>query len=167
MAENDQAAPVRMKPWLRVLLAVSLALNLIVVGLVGGALVMRERWHAHHPPQATRIIGPLTRALEPADKRAIGREIRAAYHARSDRARPTADLEGLLADLRRDPFEAEAVAAHLRMQRARLSDRLELGQRLLLERLEQMSAAERAAYADRVAEAARDARSWRRRAAPE
>lgn len=142
--------PPRTARWVRVLLALSLALNLLVLGAVGGALTMRGKWQGH-----ARVAGfsggPLTRALVPEDRRRIGQEIRAAYDTgalpRVDRA---AALEALVADLRAVPFDPQAVAAELDDRQIRLEAHFRMAQRLLLDRLTQMTDAERAAFADRL-----------------
>ena len=59
------------------------------------------------------------------------------------------------------PFDPAAVAARMSEQREGFRDRLELGQRLLLDHLATMSDAERAAYADRLEARIEDYRARR------
>ncbi|WP_232796536.1 periplasmic heavy metal sensor [Roseovarius salinarum] len=140
-----------MKLWLRLVLAGSLALNLLVVGAVAGAVITHKPWRGHHAPRLDGVGGPLTRALAPQDRRAIARGMRRAYHdGRPARAEIRAAFEALIADLEAGPFDADAVAAHLERQRSVLAERLAVGQELLLDRLNEMSEAERAAYAGRL-----------------
>lgn len=151
MAQVDDKATGGMKPWLRVLLVASLALNLLIVGGFVGAMAMRGTGHAHHPPRLDSPGGPLTRALSREDRRAIGQEMRKAYGMkRKHRAEQRAGLESLVADLKATPFNPDAVAIRMAQQRDQFGARLELGQKLLLERLTQMTEAERVAYADRL-----------------
>lgn len=153
MTEQPETIPVRMKPWLRVLLGVSLALNLLVAGVVGGAMVMHGKWYGHRPPHPDMVAGPLTRALDRDDRRAIGRQMWQAYRQNPEvRGQMRAEFDGLVADIETVPFDAGAVAGRMERQRGLFRDRLELGQRLLLERLSAMSDAERAAYAGRLRE---------------
>jgi len=134
---------------MRVLLAVSLAVNLLVFGAIGTAYFT---WgHGAHPHNARGIGGPLTRALDREDRRAIGREMRRAFRAGGHGgARKRPDFKALIADLRASPFDPDKVEARLTLHRAILGERMEMGQRLLLERLAGMSDAERADFADRV-----------------
>lgn len=147
---GSEAMPPRGARWMRIALAASLALNLLVVGVVGGALLMRGKWQGHER-QVAFSGGMLTRALDPDDRREIGRRMRAAYDAgelpRGDRR---AALEDLVADLRAVPFDPGAVAEGLAQRQARMEAHFQLGQRLLLERLTQMTDAERAAFAERL-----------------
>lgn len=153
MTNNDKTSLAGTKTWIRVLLVVSLALNLLVIGIVGGAMFARSKWQGYHSPGVELAGGPLTHALDRADRRAIWREMRKVH--RDDRAAQAdriADFEGLIADLKATPFEAEAVRTRLAQHRGMLNDRLELGQTLLLQRITQMDASERASYADRLRE---------------
>ena len=142
------AAPL---PWTRVLLVASLVLNLLVLGAVGGAL-----WHGgpHHDDRTGRhgrAGGPLTRSLSAEDRHAILKQMRAARGQRGEaRARLDAAMTALVADLRARPFDRDSAARHLAEQRSFLSERIARGQTLLLDRLANMTDAEREAYADRL-----------------
>lgn len=151
MSQSAETKPGGMKTWLRVVLGASLALNLLIVGMIGGALVMRGKWHQHNPPRLDGIVGPLTRALTPQDRRAIGREMRQTNRStRATRARLGEEFAALVTDLRAEPFDPEAVRTRLAGHRSIFSDRLELGHTLLLERLAGMTGPERAAFANRL-----------------
>jgi len=128
---------------LRILLVVSLGLNLLFLGAIGGAVLR----HGQDTAEGRHAGGALTRALAPEDRRAIAREMR---RAAGGRHQMRASWEGLLTDLRRVPFDAEAMQARLAVHRGVMQGRFDLGQSLLVERLSLMSDAERAAYADRV-----------------
>ncbi|SLN25561.1 hypothetical protein PEL8287_01166 [Roseovarius litorisediminis] len=144
------------KPWLRVLFVASLALNLVVLGAVGSAMLMRDKWHARHPSRLDMVGGPLTRALNDKDRRAIGQQMRQAYRdGHPTRQQQREEFQLLIADLKAEPFVPDAVRARMSNQRVAFKDRLELGQTILLERLAQMSPAERKAYADRLQESVR------------
>jgi len=151
MAETSEKAPTGMRPWLRLLLVVSLALNLLVVGLIGGAVIMRGKWQQHHMARLEMMGGPMTRALNRADRRAIGREMRESFGDRQAmHEEMRAGMESLIADIKAVPFDAAAVGQYMAKHHAQFSARLELGQALLLERLLQMDDGERAAYAERL-----------------
>lgn len=136
---------------MRIVLVVSLALNLLVIGAIGGAMLLGGGWHHRGPARMEAMGGPLTRALAPEDRRALAREMYAAHLGR-DRSRDRLhdDFAGLVADLRATPFDPQAVAARLERIQSRFRERIGLSQALLVARLEEMDDAARAAYADRL-----------------
>ena len=134
---------------LRIALGVSVAVNLLILGLVAGALLRdggpRERL------VRDLDFGPFTEALSPEDRDALRR----AYVARSPdlggmRQEMRSDLEAFLAALRAEPFDPAALARVMENQQGRMARRIELGQDLLLERLTAMDGRERGAFADRL-----------------
>ena len=88
--------------------------------------------------------------------------LREAGSFRENRAQIRRDFQAFLAALRADPFEIGEVERLISEQHGRISERQRLGQRLLLERIADMSAAERAAYADDLIRALRRHRVPRR-----
>lgn len=145
--------PIRL--WLRIVLGVSLALNFLVLGLAGGAMLRFGGPDGMRPPP--RSIGAiLFRELPRADRRALWS---GSKNIHADRyARQKADALVLGAALRVSPFDEAAVATLLgehAMRRAGLYGSL---QQAWLTRVSAMSEAERGAYADRL-ETALD-RSW-------
>ncbi len=160
MTETSKTPKGGMRPWLRLLLVASLALNLLVVGLVGGALIMRGKWQEHHMARLEMLGGPMTWALSHKDRRAIGDKLRESFGNRQAmHEEMRAGMESLIADLKAVPFDPDAVAQYMAEHRAQLNARLELGQALLLERLTEMDDDERAAYAQRLQDAMQ--RGWR------
>lgn len=154
MADDIQARPGR---GLRIALVLSLALNLLVLGAVGGALIRGGGWHHRGAPGMAAMGGPLTRALAPEDRRALVREMHEMHEMRGaghGRGWPDgaigAEFAGLVADLRATPYDPGAVAARLERLQARFRDRIGRGQALLMARLAAMDDAGRAAYADRL-----------------
>ncbi len=152
MDSPEQKTSPRMRPWLRVVFGLSLALNLMVVGVVVGSQLkwggVKERGSGARLEQ---MGGPLTRALSHSDRHEIGREMRRAFgKAQNGQSEKRAALEALVTDLRADRFDREVIAGHLARQRAFLNERMAFGQGLLLERIEKMSVKERAAFADRL-----------------
>lgn len=133
----------------RIALGISVALNLLIVGLVAGA-VLREG-----DPRARVVrdldFGPFTEALSPRDREALRRDfVERAPELRAVRREMREDLEGVLAVLRSEPFDAVALAGLMENQKGRMARRVDLGQELLLNRLAAMTAAERAEFADRL-----------------
>ena len=149
----------------RVVLIVSLALNLLIVGAVGGWVLRHGIWgqgaHGPHVSRMAQMGGPLTHALDAEGRRAVAVQLRG---ERGERAARRAALResfaGLLDDLRAQPFDPARVEARLSAQRAQVAGRLEAGHGALVAHLAAMSDAERAAYADRLEE---NVRRWHHR----
>lgn len=139
---------------LRIVLFTSLAFNLLIVGLVVGILVAHGFGKESRPPRMDQVGGPMARALSEDDRRALARAMRGAYRdQRPDRSAIRAEFEKVIAALERTPYEPEVVRASLERQMQAVAEGARLGRELLLERLEGMSDAERAAYAGRLREA--------------
>ncbi|MDF1854847.1 periplasmic heavy metal sensor [Pseudooceanicola sp.] len=152
----EPEAPKAPRLWLRLVLFGSLALNLLVVGAVGGMLVFGPPEGRDRPPRSDRIGGPLTQALTHEDRRDIGRALREAYRGgRPDRGAMRDEYQRVIAALRSDPFDADEIADSLSRQLGAATERQKVGQEILLDHLRQMSVAERAAYADRLQEGLR------------
>jgi uncharacterized membrane protein len=138
--------------WMRWALALSLAANLLVVGIVVGAVAGRDGpRHRAMPVDVT--LGPLTNALSEADRKAL----RAAFAERAPNFRAgmraaRGDIDALVAALRGDVWDAGAARAALVALERRINDRVTLGRDLLVERMGSMTAAERRAFADRIVE---------------
>ncbi|NBE06399.1 periplasmic heavy metal sensor [Paragemmobacter ruber] len=148
-APPPASPPARSGKGLRIALALSVALNLLVVGVVAGAL-LRDG-----DPRGRVVrdldFGPFTEALSPRDREALRREFVArAPEMREIRQEIRADLETLLGVLRREPFDAATLQAVMDSQQGRMARRIEIGRELLIERLAMMSPEERAAFADRL-----------------
>lgn len=149
MTEEIDRNPPRMRPWLRVLLGVSLALNLAVAGLVVGAMIRFGGPGGMRPPMPLGAM--LYHELPRDDRRALREEIHGARAHRAERRR--ADFRELDAALRAVPFDRARVADVLAAQSARHKDLEQEMRAAWLRRVAAMSEAERAAYADRLAEA--------------
>lgn len=137
--------------WFRVVLFVSLALNLLVAGLFVGVAIMHGR--DGRPPafRMDQVGGPITAALSPRDRRWIGREL----HRRFGQSRlPREDLvdkyQGIIDSLRAQPYDGMALRRAVQERLSAIQERARLGQKLLFERIDGMSDSERADLAARL-----------------
>ncbi len=145
--------------WLMPTLLISLAINLLIVGIVVGFAISpkghrnADRAGGH----ARSIIGePFVRALPQADRQALIKAIGAERgRLRENRAALRDRFEALLVALHADPFDADAISQLLGEQQSVAASRQRIGEGLLIERLTAMSPDERAAYAERLAHALR------------
>ncbi|MDQ2092252.1 periplasmic heavy metal sensor [Marimonas arenosa] len=150
MNEVEGVQP-RTRRSVKIVLFLSLALNLLVLGLVIGAMAGHRFDHDRRSVYHDRAGGPLTAALSPADRRAIGKALReAARETRPSRARTRAEYQAVVAALTAEPYDGAAVRAAVERQLQGLGQRAELGKEMLLRQLDAMSAADRAAYAERL-----------------
>lgn len=140
----DKPTPRPARLW-RIVLVVSLALNVAVVGLVAGFAL---RGHSMGPPARFDLsLGPVAGALSHDHRRAIARALREDGGLR--RGGP-AGLDALVAALRADPVDPVAVEDAARQSSEfvrRVQDR---AAEALTAQILAMSAEERAALADRI-----------------
>ncbi len=134
--------------WVKIALAVSVALNLAVAGLVLGAWLGDD--HRKGMPRDLSF-GPFSEALSDADRRELRKGLMSrAGEFRSSREAARAEFAVLLDALRADPFDPAAMTAALTAIETRNAERLELGRSLIETRLIEMSPEERLAFADRL-----------------
>ena len=136
--------------WMRVLLVVSLALNLLVAGVVIGDIVT-DGGHGRGPRPVEITLGPFARAMDPQDRHAILGSLRGnpefRPHSREERA---AAFGEILATLRAEPFDRARAEAALSARAERVQDLERVVQGALVDRLAAMSADQRTAFADRL-----------------
>ncbi|MBT3143064.1 hypothetical protein DS909_18545 [Phaeobacter gallaeciensis] len=143
--------------WLRILLGVSLSLNLLVVGLAVGAVMRLGGPDGMRPPPSS---------LGSALFRAMPREHRSEMHQkfrdrRSDKGKAKIkDAQAVAALLRAVPFDAAALTEALKKQKQDRDAFFETLQVSWLERINIMSDAERSEYADRLENMAKHKRKW-------
>lgn len=134
---------------LKIAFALSVALNLLVAGMVAGAW-LKGGGPGHGLPRDLSF-GPFSEALSHEDRRAIRRALWAEKDSlRAGREAAQAEFEALLTALRAEPFDPAAVDAALTAVVARSETRLAKGQELLTDRIADMSAVDRLAFADRL-----------------
>ncbi|MCV2868792.1 periplasmic heavy metal sensor [Defluviimonas sp. WL0002] len=145
-AEKTPRAPGRT---LKIALVLSLAVNLLLVGLIAGAAV-RHR-HGGGPGDDRAAFAPYVEALPRAQRGGLRSEM---FHRMPDlrdlRRERAEDLAAFVSTLRAEPFDPSAAAAVFDRQMARAGRRLEAGRVLFLDRIAAMSADERREYADRL-----------------
>ncbi|QUS34796.1 periplasmic heavy metal sensor [Falsirhodobacter algicola] len=133
---------------LRIILALSLTLNLVILGLVAGAVL-------RHPDRPDRdrsfAFGPFDQALNDDDRAALrGAFRKAAPDFGGTWRQMREDMHSMIAILRTEPYDQDAVDALLDAQGARGQQMMDLGQQLLAERLSSMSPQDRQEFADRL-----------------
>jgi uncharacterized membrane protein len=158
---EDKVPSARPSRLWRIVLVLSLALNLAVVGVVVGAAAS-GRWGDGPPRSFDLGLGPLARALEPQERRAIG------HRLREDRALRDFDLRGrvsrVVATLQADPFDPEALRGLLAEQNQRVATVQATAQEVMLEQIIAMTPERRRAFADQLLEEMSRARGPRTRA---
>lgn len=140
---------------LKLLLAVSLALNLAIAGTFAG-VALRGHDPERRPPPAVRDLtfGPFTDALTREQRRDMLRGFaERGPGLREMRAQMRADFDMVLTALRATPFDAAAFRAAVESQNSRITARAEAGRDALVGLVLQMSDAERAAFLDRLEQA--------------
>lgn len=154
------AGTVRTSPrWMRTVLVVSLALNLGVAGVVGGAAL---RWgggsDGRSAPFSTAAPGDLSfrtaiSALPDADRQALRRQMRDTRPGRSAAPVSTSDAatDAVIAALRAPDFNPQVVTQALTAPVLRAQRFAAQGHDLLVARIAAMTFADRQAYADRLA----------------
>ena len=116
-------APRRPRRWERILLVVSLGLNLLVAGVVIGGVATHDRRPPKHSVGAVSI-GPLTYAFDKADREALRRAVQEQSTGIEDMRRALdADIARLATALRATPWDAEAAGSVLAGMRGRFEAR--------------------------------------------
>lgn len=144
-----KATTAPMRTWIRILLFGSLALNLLVVGLVGGVM-LSPGWRGP-PPHPDRMVRPIIQALSHSDRRAIGLALRKEFRrSQPNRRSVQQDFVPVIDALRAVPFASDAVEKSLMAQMDAQGMRLQLSQKFLVARIREMSVKERSDFTDRL-----------------
>lgn len=134
----------------RIVLILSLALNLAILGLVAGSFLRAD--DGKRPGRFSLELGPVASALAPEDRRAILSALRDRRDLRPRRGRPE-ELDVILLVLRAETLDVAALDQALAAPLRRIADVQQVVTGALSERIQEMSADERAAFADRLEEA--------------
>ena len=152
MDDNKTRTPKRIK----VVLAISLAINVLVFGAVVGAGVHGERDRKSNSGRGedNAAIGIYGRALDRPDRRAIIQRLREGHNTRGRDIR--AELGEFAREatevLKQTPFDKEAFAEVLLRQQSLIKGRSDTMQDALVEHIASMTTEQRIAYADRLQE---------------
>ena len=148
---DKPVSPVSSGRWLRIALAVSLAINLGIGGVVAGAM-FRNRGGMHDGMMARDLgFGPFTEALSKDDRGALRRAFLAKVpELRDGRRAMKKDFSALLEELRAVPFDEVALRDVFDRQNQRNTERLKLGQDLIFDLVVAMTTEARQAFAGRL-----------------
>lgn len=147
----DQNSPKPRRLW-RVVFAVSLALNVAVVGLVVG-VGMRDKVGGQSPRGFDLALGPIGQALRPEDRRAIGQALRKNPTLRNGgRAAMQDHLDAFTEALSAQPFSEAALTEVMEGATGRVLAIQDAARTALVARVAQMTDAERLALAERVSD---------------
>ena len=133
----------------KIVLVISLALNLAVAGIVGGVLVSGHS--SDKGPRSFDLgVGPMARALRQDERQQIGRSLR---NTRSIRElNPRARVADMVAVLQAEPFDPDALQALMAAQDRRMNAVQVNARAAFLETVIAMTPERRAAFAAQVAE---------------
>ena len=142
----------RSRFWIRATLFVSLALNVLVIGLVVGAIGLKGRPDRDGSPRLRDAgLGPIGAVLTRQQQRELRGELKAkSGELRQNRAQMRSDLERLLTALRSADFDPEIVSEILAAQRQNAIGRSEIGHQVLIDAMVAATPEERSAMADRL-----------------
>lgn len=137
------------KIW-RIVMGLSLAINLLFIGLIGGAFL---RGQDSQPRGFDLQLGPLTDALSREDRRKIGQQIRrdVMRSGQSRRDRRVA-FEELVSAVEAEPFDPQRLIAVIEEQQDASHDLRQTALTSFVTHLSQMTAQERKDFAQRLRE---------------
>jgi uncharacterized membrane protein len=137
---------------LKIVLAISLAFNLAVIGIVSGAFLKARHGDWGRPPDVRELnFGPFSEALSRPQRRDLLRGLIGDRPGLRDlRNQIGGEFAAVLAAVRAEPFDPAALDAALRAQGEGTVERLDRGRKALQAVIIAMTPEERAAYADRL-----------------
>ncbi|MCF6445108.1 periplasmic heavy metal sensor [Nereida sp. MMG025] len=158
----DPIPDARGKSWLKVVLVVSLALNLLVVGVIAGGAIAGRKGddpRADRRTEAPSGFMAITRALPKQDRRAIGQQLRSLRQQDTrdpqTRARRDAQIAAWVGLLEADVFDLETARGLASDQVAAAQTRRARAQDVALDYIAQMPPEARQAVADRLKDRSR------------
>ena len=149
---TDTPAKPGMKRWLRVVLVLSLAMNFVVIGLVGGAALHFGR-SGPPPKYSDRGGSPIFSAFEREDRRDIGRSIRKSYREYAGKVEHEKAQYQAIADvIEAEPMDLDALRQASAAIDDRMAQRRSFAREAWIEKVSGMSLEDRKAYATRLRE---------------
>ena len=139
----------------KIVVVVSLAVNLLVLGLIVGAGVMHN---AGPSDRAMRGASAFIAALPEPERRAVIRDLRPGKGGLEARHGRAARFEAVLETLQQDPFDAARLEMLLQDQRGAERARIGRAEAALLARLTTMTPQARRDYAERLEQLVRKRR---------
>jgi uncharacterized membrane protein len=132
----------------RIVLVGSLALNLLMVGAVGGAFLRG----GGGPQRGFELqLGPLSDVLSLRDRRKIGEQIRRGIGRQGQsRAARLEAFENLISVVAAQPFDPELLAASIRDQQKQLDNVRDAALNAFVAHLTNMTVGERSDFADKL-----------------
>lgn len=144
---------------LKIALAISVALNLAVAGLVGGMAVRGGPGMRGDMVVRDLGFGPFDGALSPQDRDGLRNALRAHLgDMRTARQQLQADGLAILSALKAEPFDPAALASAMDGQVQHLGQRLEFGNEVIRDHILGLTPEERLAFADRLEQRMRHGR---------
>ncbi len=147
------------KPWLKILLVISLGLNLAVAGLFIGAKVAGHKYRGGHRADISGLRG-FMRAL-PDNKRGEARKYfkthRRAAHANGETMRDA--IHAIHKVILAQPFDPDALNTAFAKQRSHIATTTQDAQSAFVAIIAGMTDAERAAYVEKMQQ---QQRKWRK-----
>ncbi len=145
--------------WVKILLAASLGVNLLIGGLVFGNF-LHGRADIGGPegriPIEARMLremglGPFLGAFVSEQRRQLAHDLREHVPTtQNNRAALVRELTDILQAIRAEPYDSVALEAVFASQNGRISDRVTQGRNVVLDAIMSMNNEERAAFADRM-----------------
>ncbi|MCK4862410.1 MAG: periplasmic heavy metal sensor [Rhodobacteraceae bacterium] len=136
--------------WIKVALIVSVAVNLGIAGVIGGAVLRAPEIHRNNL-EAPEGVAMLARAMPAAHQRELREDLR---DRRGDLQPDREELRSLrdrfVVALRAEPFDLDAVNAVFADQRVMLSNLTAAGHDSVIEQIEKMSLRDREMYIRRL-----------------
>ena len=153
---NDTAKTKQARNIWKIIFAISMALNIAVLGAIGGAALRFSKGPLTGKAYSKdRQIGSVyIRALSRDQRRKLGRQVLDLEIENKDsRANIAAGFQEAIRILRSDVFEKEAFEAVVEAHATRSNQRLKNAQGILLSYIISMSFEQRSTYADRIEKA--------------
>lgn len=146
---GDARQPVPSSRSLRIALGVSLAFNVLIVGMIAGGIASGR--HMMGPQGFNADLGPFARAMSIEDRRGLAGELRERPEVgRSGAQEMTRIRSAFLETLVAEPFDPLALDRIFAAERQRGVQAMQVGQDLLLQRIALMSPQQRQQFARRL-----------------